>query len=130
MIMDQIWAEITALDWVSIISTAVSAICFILTCVILIQAKVNTIKLQAQNAKLQEGASLSEAEYRKKELALRQEYNDQLKVLRGQLVAKENADMAAKEAKQKAETQKIADSIAAAQDTIDSIINGVAADGK
>ena len=128
--MDQIWAEITALDWVSIISTIVSAICFILTCVILIQAKVNTIKLQAQNAKLQEGADLSEAEYRKKELALRQEYNDQLKVLRDQLVAKENADMAAKEAKQKAETQKIADSIAAAQDTIDSIINGVAADGK
>ena len=121
--MDQIWANITASDWMGIASYIVEAICFILSCIFLISSKVNALKLQAQNEKLQEQSNLSEQQYKEKELALRKEYSDQLESIKKQIISN-NQDLAAKkEEKQKEESLKIASDIKAAQKDIDEIIN-------
>ena len=101
----------------------VKAICFILTCIALVQAKVNTIKEQAKSNKLQEQMANKDADYQAKELALREEYDKKMSNLLSQVNGKQE-DLAAKaEAKREAETIKIASDIKSAQATIDEIIN-------
>jgi F0F1-type ATP synthase membrane subunit b/b' len=121
--MDQIWQNITSSDWMAIVSYIVQAICFILTCIILIQSKVNTIKLQAENQKLQSQANLSDVEYKAKELKLREEYNAQMETLRKQISAKVDDNQAKENEKLEAQTKKISGDISAAQASIDQIIN-------
>jgi hypothetical protein len=121
--MDQIWNNITSSDWMAIVSYIVQAICFILTCVILIQSKVNTIKLQAENQKLQQQAGLSEVEFRQKELAMREEYAKQLELIKKQIISSNQDAAEKKAAKQEAESMKIASNIEAASKSIDEIIH-------
>lgn len=121
--MDQIWNNITSSDWMAIVSYIVQAICFILTCVILIQSKVNTIKLQAENQKLQQQAGLSEAEFRQKELAMHEEYAKQLELIKKQIISSNQDAAEKKAAKQEAESMKIASNIEAASKSIDEIIH-------
>ena len=121
--MDQIWQSITSTDWMTIVMDIVQAICFILTCIILVQTKVNTIKEQARSNKLQEQMANKDADYQAKELALREEYDKKMSNLLSQVNGKQE-DLAAKaEAKREAETIKIASDIKSAQATIDEIIN-------
>jgi Lon protease-like protein len=121
--MDQIWQSITSADWMTIVMDIVKAICFILTCIILVQAKVNTIKEQARSNKLQEQMANKDADYQAKELALREEYDKKMSNLLSQVNGKQE-DLAAKaEAKREAETVKIAADIKQAQASIDEIIN-------
>ena len=121
--MDQIWNNITSSDWMAIVSYIVQAICFILTCVILIQSKVNAIKLQAENQKFQQQAGLSEAEFRQKELAMREEYAKQLELIKKQIISSNQDAAEKKAAKQEAESMKIASNIEAASKSIDEIIH-------
>ena len=121
--MDQIWQSITSTDWMTIVMDIVQAICFILTCIILVQTKVNTIKEQARSNKLQEQMANKDAEYQAKEIALREDFDKKMSNLLAQVNGKQE-DLAAKaEAKREAETIKIASDIKSAQATIDEIIN-------
>ena len=121
--MDQIWNNITSSDWMAIVSYIVQAICFVLTCAILIQSKVNMIKLQAENQKIQQQAGLSEVEFRQKELAMREEYAKQLELIKKQIISSNQDAAEKKAAKQEAESMKIASNIEAASKSIDEIIH-------
>jgi hypothetical protein len=121
--MEQIWSQITALDWVGIITNIVQAICFILTCFLLINGKVQQIKYQNENAKLKQDSALKDAEYAERELKLKEEFNDTLRKLNMSVTNKIADEAAKKEAKAEAETLKISDNIKSAQASIDQILH-------
>lgn len=121
--MEQIWSQITALDWVGIITNIVQAICFILTCFLLINGKVQQIKYQNENAKLKQDSALKDAEYAERELKIKEEFNDTLRKLNMSVANKIADEAAKKEAKAEAETLKISDNIKSAQASIDQILH-------